>query len=491
MLAHPDHASVALTRKLRRPRLWRVGASLLVVAAFVAPLAVSAPAAGQSLSAQEQLQSADSQLDLSNVQANMAVTRDYLESLADNLKTTADSLQQLSELQDLKPRLSSADADSPFFRSLSVVQDPLRGAEAEQADRYELLSKMYDVVDALRSDLNRTPAPNSNPAMVALSSETAAKLDGLAISWLASAKYLTPLVQDGLVSNSFRRYAGVVSAGAADLVSAVKEISANGFGDPNGVSDLAKATIESAQAALTKGFVARSVARPLGSMTLGADDVVAGVARGLANGNWSDPETMTRLLDGLNRTAAGTVGYLVSDGNPKVAKWFSDTADFAATTLREHTVQQFADAYMTYGGTDQLIREQYDAAQNALAAHHQAPLTIEQYAHNDPDMLRALGANAREVAAARAMAHASAAPVIPSPIEVESRTWTESYRETCIAGACTRINLMPAPATPPDKVGGVRIHPNLVRVEGTAAGVGQTIRESCAHASGAACALQH
>ena len=87
------------------------------------------------------------------------------------------------------------------------------------------------------------------------------------------------------------------------------------------------------------------------------------------------------------------------------------------------------------------------------------------------------------------MARAGAAPTFQSPIEVTTRTWTQSYRETCMAGLCTRINLTPSAATPPEKVGGVRIHPDVVRVEGAPAGVGHTIRESCAHASGAACAL--
>jgi hypothetical protein len=498
MSAQSRHSPSARSGGRSHCRSSLAGTSLLVIAALAAPLSLAAPAFAQSWSAdgqlpsagdlarsaREQIEAAGADFDAANIEA----TRDYIANLADNLKTTADGLKTLYDLRDAKP-WSTSQADLSFFKNIAPTQDLLSGIDAEKADHYDLLQKLYDAADALRDDLQRTPAPHSNLAMVALSSDTFTKLGGVAIYLLASDKFLTPLVRDGMVSKSFRRYAGIISAGAGDLASAVKEISANGIRDPEGVSDLAKAATESAHAAISSGFLPRSVARPLAAWTLGADDVAAGVARGLASGNWRDPETASRLLDGINRSAWGAVGYLVSDGNPKVAQWFSDTADFTAKTVRAQTLQLSVDGTMSFGGYDQAIRDQFAATQNALAAHHQPLLTIEEYAHGDPTILRALGASAQEVAAARSLANSGAVPKVESPIEVVTRTTTESYRQVCQAGFCTRINLA-AVAQPTEKVGGVRIHPDIQRVEGTTGNVGAIVRGGCAHSSGAACALR-
>ena len=325
--------------------------------------------------------------------SQLQINSDFLASSAENLKTMADWGTVLSNLRDLKLPDNPSPATIGFFNRIKPYQAYLGAAGTDSPALHDFLLSAYAVADAIKQDLARPPG---NPILTALSSNTLEQIQKFEFEWITSAKTLKALTDAGKISEPFAKYAGFLSFGAEDLA------------------------------------------------------IWAG--QGTGTGKWSDPEVLSHLLDGINRGAWAAVGFLASGGNREVAEAFSGAAGFIAPFVRDHTVDFFADQFMRWGGVNQTIIDQYTQAQQAHMARQQPVQSFEQFVGFNPAILQSVGRNAIANADAR---FGVRPPPDQMPESVVTRTTSESYREVCRSGFCTRTNF--APEQP--REGGVRINP--------------------------------
>jgi hypothetical protein len=371
---------------------WLQSAFLGVALAALGPVAIPRAAAQPFPNdAEQQIQAVrDTQ-----AIAQMDVIRDSLIGFADNLTTLADFGSLLYDFRDLKPPPDASPATSAFFAWIQPMQNWLAqgGGEVPNQQTVLLLQSMYAVTDAVRQDLAR---PQTDPAYATLSSHTLETLGSLTLAWSTSNDVLQKAVDAGKISQSFAKYAGFLSFGAADLT--------------------------------------------------------AGLAQGVGSGNWKNPDTVAHLLDALNRGSWAAVGFLASGGDREVADLFSNAAGFAATFARDHTVDMFANAYMQYGGYNQAILDLYTSAQNARLAHNQAPVSFEAFVGFDAQTLAAIDPTQRGAADARFGLRPPPSPSRDTTqVTVTTHTIQDHYNESCQSGFCVRTALPIPSATDPSR----------------------------------------
>ncbi len=197
------------------------------------------------------------------------------------------------------------------------------------------------------------------------------------------------------------------------------------------------------------GLVSETLARRLGYLTFGVDDMAAGVGRMVRSGRLDDIEGVTHLLDGANRTAWGAVGYLVSGGNRFVGEVFANVGGIAAETARDWTLPAFERAYAKLGGVDKTLMQSYIDAQSLIVSHGQRPKTFEEYFGWDKSIVNQLSKRQLQSVNARFGLQSLPQSQWPAAVRVLSRTKHEHYREFCRGGFCTRTDLT---------TGGVMIH---------------------------------
>jgi hypothetical protein len=326
------------------------------------------------------------------------VDRDFLVKFADNLKTFADNLKTsadfgklLYDFKNLKPPPHASAETRAFFDRIRPAQAGLAGLGSAKPEGYDLLANIYELVDAIHQDMDRS---STSASMAPLSSHTLETLGTAGLAWVTSNDFLKKLVDAGKI-------------------------------DP--------------QVGISKPF-----AKYAGVLSFGADDLVAGLARLAGNGNWQDPETVSHLLDAFNRGTWAAVGFMVSGGNREVADLFSSAAGLVGTTVRERTVGMFADAYIKLGGFDKAILDQYSQAQRVRLTLNKPAQSFEEYVNFDAKMLRAIGPTQRSAADARFGLRAPPSPRDTTPAIVISRITHDSYNEVCQSGFCVRTDLTSA-----------------------------------------------
>jgi hypothetical protein len=280
--------------------------------------------------------------------------------------------------RDLTPPPDASAATRAFFNQIRPTQDWLARGGGGIPDQHEFLLKAYDLVEAIRQDLARS---RTDPVMATLSSQTLQALRGMAFGWVTSSDNLQKWADAGKISKPLAKYAGFLS--------------------------------------------------------FGAEDLVQGIVGWTEHGTWQNPETAAHLLDAVNRGTWAAVGFMASGGNRQVADLFSSAAGFVGTFARDHTVDSFADAYMKFGGFDKAILDQYASSQQARLAHHQAPVSFEQFVHFDANILRAIDPTQRSAADARFGLRPPPAPP-PDTTQVITRTTHEFYSDVCRSGFCVR-----------------------------------------------------
>jgi hypothetical protein len=175
-------------------------------------------------------------------------------------------------------------------------------------------------------------------------------------------------------------------------------------------------------------------------LSFGAADAAAAVGQLLgANRRVDDPDVVAQLLDGINKSAWGGVGLLLSNGNKVVGDTFAAIADHAAQAGRDLTLPLFERAYSRDHKIDQALVDRYVAAQEAHKAHGQPVESIEDFYKYDNRILRLLDAQQRRDIDSRYHQPSGSGP--PAPVTMVTRTVQEHYREVCRAGFCVRTEL--------------------------------------------------
>jgi hypothetical protein len=198
------------------------------------------------------------------------------------------------------------------------------------------------------------------------------------------------------------------------------------------------------------GKLGEAFARRIGYFSFGADDVAAAIGQLIGGHGLDDPEAITRLFNGFNKSAWGAVGLLASGGNRMVGDTFAALADHAAAGVRELSLPWFVRKYSEAKGIDGALLSPYAAAQQARQAHGQPLQSIEEFYGHDRSILRVLTEQQRRDADGRFGLQLGR--MQPAPMVVSTRTTYESYNEVCRAGICVRTDLSKpgaAPMTPP------------------------------------------
>jgi hypothetical protein len=196
----------------------------------------------------------------------------------------------------------------------------------------------------------------------------------------------------------------------------------------------------------TLGLIGETTARRLGYFSFGAGDIAAGLGTMAAPGNLGNVDAVTKVLDGINRTAWGIYGFALT-GDWDVAQAYAAAADLTAKGARALTLPVFDQLTAQISGANDKIVAIWEQAQQWRLAQGLSAQSIEDFYHGDATILNQIGAGA--------LAQADARLGVTSVFE--QRT-VEHYRETCINGNCTRIDLQPPTNTMPDQpLGGVRL----------------------------------
>jgi hypothetical protein len=195
------------------------------------------------------------------------------------------------------------------------------------------------------------------------------------------------------------------------------------------------------------GLIGETTARRLGYFSFGAGDIASGLGTMVGERSLGNVDAAEKVLDGIATTAWGIYGFAVS-GDWDVAQAYSSAAGLTAKGVRAMTLPMFEELTAKITGLDQNITSIWEAAQQVRAAHGQPIQSIGEFYHGDASILDRIGLGSLAEADARLGLQA----------KTERRT-VESYRETCIDGYCSRVDLLhPSPATADEHpLGGVRL----------------------------------
>tara|TARA_R110000787_G_scaffold90400_1_gene190928 strand:- start:814 stop:2019 length:1206 start_codon:yes stop_codon:yes gene_type:complete len=194
--------------------------------------------------------------------------------------------------------------------------------------------------------------------------------------------------------------------------------------------------------------------KKLHHLSFGATDIAVGIGGIIGRGHVHDPESVTTLLDGINKTAWGTLGLAVTK-NAKAAALIADTADFAARAGRAITLPAFIRDNFRKSGKDLEIVSQYHQIMTGRRARNLEAQPIEEFLRGNKTALQNISPSMRQLANTRY-------GFGPTSVYRVTRTYHERYREICRGGMCTRTYLSrgpgplpPKPATAAGERGGV------------------------------------
>jgi hypothetical protein len=217
---------------------------------------------------------------------------------------------------------------------------------------------------------------------------------------------------------------------------ALAAVTLDQYTDPSRMQDLRKL-----------GAIDKVAMREFGFLSFGAGDIVQGASNMAARGA-GNVDAARALLDGINSTAWGVLGYALT-GNWKVAQAYATAGGVAAQTMRDATLPAFQQIVSRLNGTDDKIVALWEEAQKVRIAHGLPPQTIQQFYSGKTEAVTL------DQVSPQALARASARLGLSEPFE--QRT-VEHYRQTCIAGSCTRVDLTAEPdVTRKPPIGGVRL----------------------------------
>src|SRR5258708_4693877 len=192
------------------------------------------------------------------------------------------------------------------------------------------------------------------------------------------------------------------------------------------------------------GLSSATAARRLGYFSFGAGDVAAGAGTMIGQRGIGNIDAAEKVLDGIATTAWGIYGFAVS-GNWDVAQAYSSAAGLTTKGVRAMTIPLFEELTAKITGLDQNITSIWEAPQQVRAAQGQSIQTIGEFYHGDASILDRIGLESLAEADTRLGLTA-----------MTQRHTVESYRETCIDGYCSRVDLLhPTPAADQHPLGGV------------------------------------
>jgi len=194
----------------------------------------------------------------------------------------------------------------------------------------------------------------------------------------------------------------------------------------------------------TLGLLSETAARHLGYFSFGAGDIAEGVGT-MAGQHSLNVEAVEKVLDGINATAWGIYGFALT-GDWEVAQAFAAASKLSAKAARDMTLPMVEQITAKITGLDQKCIAIWETAQQVRIAHSLPVQTIEQFYRGDAAILDQIGTDD--------LAQANARLGLAS--QVERRT-VEHYRETCINGYCSRVDLPPPTVGGGHPLGGIRL----------------------------------
>jgi len=194
------------------------------------------------------------------------------------------------------------------------------------------------------------------------------------------------------------------------------------------------------------GLIGETAERRLGYFSFGAGDIAAGTGTMIGQRSFGNADAWEKVLDGIATTAWGIYGFAFSR-DWDVAQAYSSAAGLTAKGARAFTLPMFEELTAKSMGLDRDITSMWESAQKVRAAHGQPIQSIGEFYRGDASILDRIGLGSLAEADRR----------LGLPARTERRT-VESYRETCIDGYCSRVDLLhPAPAAAEHPLGGVRL----------------------------------
>lgn len=325
------------------------------------------------------------------------LTTDIVPSGADQPDAFLPRARSLGKLEVARPALQQlsenlralADGIKTFHEAGAPIEHGLEHRKSGVPDTYGHLTDIHDFVSAIDKDLGRS----QSGSYTVLSSHTLEQAYRFALGWVTDSENLKALRNSGVVGEAF--------------------------------------------------------ARRLGYLSFGADDMIPGIGRMIGSRRHDDIEGVTMLLNGINKTAWGALGYVVAlplvKGDIKAAREiaavFQGFGSLAADFGRWATAPVFMRAVSKFKGVDRALISAYEQAQEARIAHDLSAQSIEDFYGHDANLLGKLSWAQRRNANAQ-FNFSTPREIVPSRQKtVATRRSYASYQEICSGGFCTRTDL--------------------------------------------------
>jgi hypothetical protein len=205
--------------------------------------------------------------------------------------------------------------------------------------------------------------------------------------------------------------------------------------DPDRLQDMAKF-----------GWISEAAAQRLGFFSFGTSDIVEGAGTMAGQHSLGNVDAAEKVLDGISATAWGVYGFL-STGNWEIAQALAAASGVTAKGARALTLPMVEQITAKATGLDDKFVAIWEEAQKQRMRVGKPAENLEDFYHRDASVLDKIAPNKLSEANAR----------LGLTTQFERRT-VEHYRETCINGYCSRVDLLPRTvATEEHPIGGVRL----------------------------------